>query len=221
MPILASSQFFASHGNVPNLHPAALSLTYGDFVLLLMKACRILPKARAPFEARIRHLQRLGLPELAGDSLKRLHYGIAECAAFATALRMIDLFIPPALAVRLVTERWSDLTDFVLAGAAETLPRAYLTRRSIPQATFAVFRANALAALGTGREDDQSSEDLLGQFRICEGSHAEVMFDALGGAGLVLDSRTYMPAIVREWAERLSATDAELGIEMDRLRFLR
>jgi len=206
---------------VPNLHPAALSLTYGDFVLLLMKACRIPTKARAPFEARIRHLQRLGLPELAGVSVKRLHYGIAECAAFGTALLLIDLFIPPALAVSLIAERWSELTDFVLAGAAETLPRAYLTRRSIPQATFAVFRANALAALGTGREDDQSSNGLIGQFRICDASHAADIFDALDGGGLVLDSRTYMPAIVRDWAERLSATDAELGIEMDRLRFLR
>ena len=185
-----------------------------------MKACGIASDARGPFEARIRHLQRLGLPHRAGDETTRLYYGIVELAAFATTVRLIDAFMAPTLAVRYVTERWSDLAPLLLAGAAEALPQTYLIRRSIALGCLAVFRASALTALGK-RGGNQGNQEVLGRIRICDGARAEIIIEALAGAGLVLDSRTYMPVIVREWAERLSATATELGSELDRLRFVR
>jgi hypothetical protein len=199
--------------------PLTLSLSFADSIIVLMAACGIAPDARGPFEARIRHLQRLGVPDRAGDPMRRLHYGIAELASFATTVRLIDAFMAPALAVRYVSERWSDLAPLVLAGASEALPPGYLVRRSIPLESFAVFRANALTALGKRGGEAERSDETLGRIRICDGARAETIIEALGGAGLVLDSRTYMPVIVREWSKRLSATDTEIGIELDRLRF--
>lgn len=218
--LLAPLCSLAPNNPVSNPPPSSLSLSFGDSIVVLMMACGIAPDARGPFEARIRHLQRLGIPDRAGDAMYRLHYGIAELAAFATTVRLIDAFMAPALAVRYVTERWSDLAPLVLAGASEVLPPAYLIRRSVGLDSFAVFRASALASLGKRGEDGEHHDEMLGRIRICDGARAETIVEALGGAGLVLDSRTYMAVIVEEWAGRLSATDAELGIELDRMRFL-
>ena len=184
-----------------------------------MEACGIAVDARSAFDARIRHLQKLGVPARGEGGAGRFRYGIPELAAIATTVRLMDAFMTPALAVRYVTERWSDLAPAALAGARDAMPESYVRRRSIPIATFVVFRANALAMLGKRRQHDERGEEPLGSIRICDEARATAIADAVDGAGLVLDSRTYMPVIVRRWAELLSATEAELGGELDQLRF--
>ena len=204
---------------MPNQPSPLLSLSFADAITVLLDACGLSQNARAAFDARIRHLQRLGVPSRTDDMAGRLHYGIPELAALATAVRLMDAFMAPALAARYVTERWQLLAPFALAGVGEALPASYIARRAIPPATFAVFQANALAMLGKRRQHDERGEEPLGSLRVCDEVRAAAITEALNGAGLVLDSRTYMPAIIRGWVGHLAATEVELGTELDRLRF--
>jgi hypothetical protein len=200
---------------MPNLPLSDLSLPFGDTITLLMEACGLEEGARAAFDARIRHLQRLGVPDRGGDPQGRLRYGIPELAALATAIRLMDTFMAPALAARYVTERWQSLAPFVLAGAVAALPQSYIARRSISNTTYAVFKANALSMLGKRRQHDERGREPLGEVYICD----EALASAVAGAGLVLDSRSYMPIVVHRWVERLFVTEAELVVELDRMRF--
>lgn len=200
--------------------PRALSLTFSDTITVLSEACGLPEGARTAFDARLRQLQRHGVPARDGSASNRIHYGIAELAAFATATKLMDAFMVPALAARYVVERWAELAPCMLAGAQEGLPESYLARRSIPTESFAVFGSNALATMGKRHRHDERYIDPLGAVRVVDEKRAAATAAALGGAGLMLDSRTYMPVIVREWAERLSATESEVGVEIDRLRFI-
>ncbi len=196
-----------------------LSLSFSDAVTVLIDACGLQSDARTAFDARVRQMQRLGVPARDGDTAGRLRYGIPELAALATAMKLMDAFMVPALAARYVAERWKTLAPFILAGAVEAFPESYLMRRAIAPDSFAVFGSNALATMGKRHRHDERYVEPLGTVRIIDGKRAAATAAALGGAGLVLDSRSYMPAILRQWTKRLSATDAELGIELDRLRF--
>ena len=204
---------------MPKPEPSALSLLFPDAITVLMEACRLAADARTSFDARIRHLQRLGVSDRGGEAVVRMRYGISELAALATAVRLMDAFMAPALAARYVTERWPTLAPFALAGAGEALPQSYVMRRSIPATTFAVFRANGLAMLGKRRQHDERGEEPLGSVRICDEACATAIIEAVEGAGLVLDSRTYMPVIVRGWSKTLFATEAEITAELDRLKY--
>ena len=196
-----------------------LSLSFADTITVLLAACGLPAAARTAFDARVRQLQRHGVPARDGDPSNRIRYGIAELAALGTATKLMDAFMVPALAARYVVERWTELAPCMLVGAREALPANYLARRSIPTESFAVFGSNALAQMGKRHRHDERYAEPLGTVRVVDEKHAAAAA-ALGGAGLVLDSRTYMPIIVQQWAERLSATDSELSSELDRLRFV-
>lgn len=200
--------------------PRALSLSFADSITVLSEACGLPTGARTAFDARVRQLQRHGVPARDGETSNRIRYGIAELAALGTATKLMDAFMVPALAARYVVERWTELAPCMLAGAREVAPTIYLTRRSIPTESFAVFGSNALATMGKRHRHDGRYCEPLGTVRVVDEKKAAITAAALGGAGLVLDSRTYMPIIVRAWAERLSATDIELSSELDRLRFV-
>ncbi|MBN2971012.1 hypothetical protein JW805_03145 [Roseomonas aeriglobus] len=200
-------------------NPSALSLSYGDAITVLMDACGLPAIARTAFDARVRQLQRLGVPRRDDQALGRLRYGIAELAALATATKLMDAFMVPALAARYVVERWQELAPCMLAGARDALPASYLARRSVAAESFAFFGSNALAMMGKRHRHDERYVEPLGTVRIVDEKRAAATAAALGGAGLILDSSTYMPVIVREWKDRLSVTDIEMGVELDRLRF--
>lgn len=201
----------------PRDRPIALSFT--DALNVLMNACSVPRTGRTAFEARVRHLQRLGLPARGPDDHgARIAYGIPELAGLATAFRFMAAFLPPALAVRYVVERWADLAPFVLAGAREALPASYLMRRSIGNGTIAIIAGNALADLGHKGRHDERNAGPLGRLVIV-GSDEPDIISIVGGAGLLIDSRTYMPALVTTVAACATATDADLADELDRLRF--
>ncbi len=197
----------------------AINLTFSGAITVLMEACAIPPTARAAFDARVRHLQRLGVPTRApAQRMSRIDYGIPEFAALATAFRLMAAFMIPALAARYVTERWGELAPFALAGARSVLPADYLSRRPIDNKTVAIIAGNALADLGQKGRHDERYVGPLGDISIVEPD--TLRWSALAdGAGLLLDSRTYMPAIVTHAAELAMATDADLAQELDRLRF--
>lgn len=199
--------------------PSALSLSYGEALTVLMEACGLPKVARTAFDARVRQLQRLGVPRRDDQTAGRLRYGVAELAALATATKLMDAFMVPALAARYVVERWTELAPCMLAGAREALPATYLARRSVSADSFAVFGSHALATMGKRHRHDERYVEPLGTVRIVDERRSAATAAALGGAGIILDSSTYMPVIIREWRDRLSVTDVEMGVELDRLRF--
>lgn len=197
---------------------ALLSLTFSQAVTLLIEACDLKTAKRSAVEARIKQLQRAGMPgRYPGAPADRPHYGIPELAAFATAFQLMNAFMVPALAARYVTEKWSELASFALVGAEAALPRAYLQRRPIKSAALALFQANALADLGHKGAHGERYAGPLGDIRVVQIDHN--LPDAFRN-GLHLDSRDYMPVVIARFAEMTMATDAELCVELDRLRFL-
>lgn len=195
----------------------AINLSFPHAVTVLMDACGVPPPGRSAFEARLRLLQRLGVPARTPEQrMSRIDYGIAELAILATAFKLMAAFMTPALAARYVTERWHELAPFALAGARDALPVDYLARRPITIGSIAVFEGNALAGMGLKDRHDRRYRGALGCVTIT---------DAVGitplayNAGLFIDSSTFMPAIVTNAVKLAMATDAELAAELDMLRF--
>lgn len=151
--------------------------------------------------------------------MARIDYGIAELAALATALRLMAAFLVPTLAVRFVTERWSDLAPFALAGARDVIPAEYLSRRPLRSGTIAVIEGNALADLGQKGRHDERNAGPLGNIVIVHADATDLPA-LIQGAGAFVDSQTYMPVIVSRSVALAMATDADLAVELDRLRFV-
>lgn len=185
-----------------------------------MSACGIDPSARTAFDARIRQLQRIGVPR--HDDKRpagRLDYGIVELAALATATRLMAAFMVPSLAARYVTERWKTLAPALLAGARAALPATYLARRPLSDETIIVMEATALADLGRQGQHDERYTGALGDLIAVDLAALQNAVRKIGGAGLVLDAAGYMPGIVEGFSQETMATEQELFHELDRLRF--
>lgn len=204
---------------MPNPRSRAITLSFSQTVTVLMEACAIPSDGRTAFEARVRQLQRLGVPKRSSTKARGRHdYGIAELAALATAARLMAAFMVPTLAARYVIERWNELAQFALAGADEALSTDYRARRPLRGGPIAVFEGNALADLGRrGRHDDRYVGE-LGRVILAQADATELQ-ETTGGAGVIIDGRTFMPVLVTRFAELTMATDAELSLELDRLRF--
>lgn len=185
-----------------------------------MRACGIDPPARTAFEARIRQLQRLGVPKRADDrTLGRLEYGVVELAALATAVQFMAAFMVPSLAARYVNERWTTLAPAVLAGARASLPPDYVARRPLGDETIILIEASALSELGRQGRHDERYGGRLGEMVVVG---AAALADALqnaGAAGLILDTTGYMPRIVEGFAQEAMASEQELAHELNGLRF--
>ncbi|MGY2735029.1 hypothetical protein [Sphingomonas sp. UYP23] len=187
---------------------------------MLMSACDIDPSARTAFDARVRQLQRHGLPSRDGArAAGPLDYGIVELAALATAIRLMAAFMVPSLAVRYVVERWDTLAPLLLSGARLALPASYLARRPISDETIIVIEATALADLGRQGRHDERYAGTLGNLIAAAPVTLDHAVRTIGGAGLILDTHGYMPAIVEGFARGTLATEQELAQELDRLRF--
>lgn len=199
----------------------AINLSFFEGTGIVMAACGIHPDARAAFDARIRQLQRLGL--LAGDresgTKPRIAWGIPELAMLALACRLMAAFMPPTFAARYASERLGDLAPFLLAGGAAALPASYVARRPIDSTCIAVFEGIALQDLGRKRQHDERYDGTLGKIELFADHDAVDIASAAAGAGIVIDSRTFMPAIITGAAQAGMATDEELAFELDRLRY--
>ena len=185
-----------------------------------MTACGIDPSARVPFDARIRQLQRLGVPRRdEAPAAGPADYGIVELAALATAVRLMATFMVPSLAARYVLERWTVLAPVLLAGARSALPEPYVARRPLGDETMIVIKASALADLGRQGRHDERYVGALGEMIPADCTTLSAALATMGGGGLVVDTTTYMPVIVDEVSTTTMATEPELEHELDRLRF--
>lgn len=198
----------------------AMALRHAHAIQILMTACGIDSFARTAFDARIRQLQRLGVPRR-DDAIPtaRIEYGIVELASLATAVRLTAAFMVPSLAARFVLERWTVLVPALIAGARPSLPTDYVARRSIGGATMIAIAAGALSDLGRQKRFDERYNGALGELVLIDRVGLADTIDKLGGAGLVIDTATYMPAIVTGFAAAAMPTSHELAYELDRLRF--
>lgn len=198
-------------------HPR-LALSFGNTLDVLMAACRVDSDGRETLGSRVRQLQRLGLPRLAPPE-GRPSYGLLEIVELATAMRLMAAFMMPTLAARYVLERWDVLSECVLAGAKGDIPTSYLERRPIRPVTLLVIEGSALADLGRKGKHDDRYVGPLGNVTATDPGSLEAALATTDGAAAILDSRTYMPAVLNRFRDRAAATETELAYELDRLRF--
>lgn len=200
--------------------PRTIELGFADAVTILMRACQIDGGRRQAFVARVRHLQRLGLPpRQVTVGQPRLTFGLAELAAIATAIQLMAAFLPPTVAVRYVLERWTELTPCLLAGAVGELPTAYADRRPIEAGRFLVLAGSALCDLGDSAAHEARYAFTLGPVRsFGDGSLAQAAV-AADGSGTLVDTGLYMPLILTCMRDLGNATDEDIAAELDRLRF--
>lgn len=196
-----------------------LTLTFGQAVDVLTSACGLESSSRSAIEARIRQLQRAGVPRvLEAEGGQRPRYGLAELSAFATAFRLMSAFMVPALAARYVIERWDELAPFLLAGAKQALSAEYLERRPLHAGPIAIFQGNALNEMGQKERHDGRYGGQLGNITFAEVGEGGLV-PLVDAATLVLDGRTYMPELVAQFVNLTMASEAELVAELDRVRF--
>lgn len=195
-----------------------LTLRYAQAVTVLMAACRIDPTARTAFEARIRQLQRLGVPPRVDRQESGPTYGLAELAAFATAIRLMAAFMVPSLAARYVTESWGTLAPALLAGARGALSESYVARRPLIDETVIVVAASALDDLGRQGRHDERYGGALGEVVLLSPSSAIEAVGKLDG-GVVIDTTTFMPILLAGFVEATIATEQNAAHELDLLRF--
>lgn len=199
---------------------SGVALRHAQAIHLLMTACGIDPSARTAFDARIRQLQRLGMSRRDyAVPAGRIDYGIVELGGLATAVRLMAAFMVPSLAARYVTERWTVLVPALMAGAGSALPTEYVVRRSIGKATMIVIAGGALSDLGRQKRHDERYTGALSDLILTDRAVLADTMEELGGAGLAIDTATYMPAIVKGFAAETMATSHELAHQLDRLRF--
>ena len=185
-----------------------------------MGACGVEVARRASFEARVRHLQRLGLPDRGEvKSHSRYAYGLAELAGIATALRLIDAFMPPTLAVRHVAGCWAALAPCLAAGAGDEAPAGYWGPHRPAGGTLAVIAGAGLADIGTSAAHERRYAGPLGTVRVFGGADATAgLAAATGGAGVLLDAGAYMPVLLASLRAVDLVTEEDLADELDRLR---
>lgn len=205
---------------MPTVSQPRLTLRFAQAIPVLMSACDIDPSARIAFDARIRQLQRHGLPPRdAARAAGPLDYGINELAALATAVRLMAAFMVPSLAARYVIERWDTLAPILLSGAQAAIPAGYLARRPIDDKTIIVVQASALADLGLQGRHNERYAGALGKLIAADAVTLGDAVRKMGGAGLILDASGYMARIIEKFVQETVATEQELTHELDRLRF--
>lgn len=200
----------------------AVELPFSKAIDAMMAACQVAPEAKGAFIARVRHLQRLGLPPRGGAPANaRLTYGLAEIAAVATAFRLMAAFLLPTLAARYVLERWTDITPFLLAGSAEAMPEGYARRRPPPASRYLVLAGAALTELGRKAAHEGRYDGALGEVTLLGDVDAAAVAAAAGGAGVVVDAAAFMPAIIAAVRSHPLVEEEDVEHELERLRLSR
>lgn len=148
-----------------------------------------------------------------------MDYGIVELAALATAVRLMAAFMVPSLAARYVAERWTTLAPILLAGARTSMPSDYLSRRPVGDAAILLIKASALTDLGRQGRHDERYAGALGEIIGISSETLAGSVGAFGGAGIVLDTASFMPGIIEGYSRATMATKDDLEHELDTVRF--
>ncbi len=197
----------------------AFALSFAQAVSVLLEACRLPVQTRGALSARVRQLQRLGLETPGSLSARKPGYGLFELAELASAIQMMAAFVLPKRAARYVTEQRAELLPFYLAGARSAVPADWCNQRQLSEKRYAVLPGSGLAELGQNAARDKRYAGDLGRITLIAGGSLAELSALSGGAGVVIDSSTYMPTLVREAVELAFATEEELGAELDRIYF--
>lgn len=197
----------------------AFALSFAQAIPVLLKACGLRADARLALAARIRQLQRLGLETPGTPSSRKPGYGLLELAELATAVQMMAAFVMPKFASRYLIEQRSEFLPFYLAGALNAVPDAWREQRRLSDKCYALLPRTALADLGKTASRDKKYAGELGKVLLFSDCSLADVSTATGGAGVILDSSVFMPALVRAALNAAFATEEELGWELDRIYF--
>ena len=205
---------FSSHSS-----PRSLRLSYGQASSILRIACKIPDHASSAFDSRIRQLQRLGVSvgEDAGKHA-RIAYGLKELAALATTFNLMSAFMAPTFAARYVIECWPKIAPAIVDGVGDAAPQRWQDTRPRHDGRFVIFEGAALADLGRKAAHEGRFDSPLGSIRLfAEADIATVALSA-GGAGVVLDTGSYMPSIMWQVLALPLVTENDVIDELDLIR---
>jgi hypothetical protein len=200
-------------------YPRSLRLSYGQASSVLRVACKIPDRASSAFDSRIRQLQRLGVSvgEDAGKHA-RFAYGLTELAALATTFKLMSAFMAPTFAARYVIECWPKIAPAIVDGIGDSAPQRWQDTRPRRGGRFVIFEGAALADLGRKAAHEGRFDSPLGSIRLfAEADIATVALSA-GGAGVVLDTGSYMPRIISEVLALPLVTHNDVIDELDLIR---
>ena len=190
-------------------------ISFADARDLLLEILDLDPAAKPAMRARIRQLQKLGLDQLEARYARR-DYGLTELAKLATAFRMMQAFMLPSIAVRYLTERWQDLVPALLAGIGQDFAENLGVAEPIPNTPIVLIEGITLSRFGQKGANDARYDGPLGMI-LClpvENAMIEVHKPA---SGLLLDSRSFMPALVSALQVKAALSGRQLAHEIDRL----
>ena len=190
-------------------------ISFADARDLLLEILGLDPDAQPAMRARIRQLQKLGLDQLEARYARR-DYGLTELTKLATAFRLMQAFMLPSIAVRYLTERWSDFVPALLAGIDHDFASELGVRRLIPATPLVLIEGIALNRFGQKGANDARYDGPLGMI-IClpaENAKLEVQKPA---SGLLLDTRSFMPALLNGLQIKAALSGRQLAHEIDRL----
>ena len=188
-------------------------LKYGTAVEVLRVSLGFEAIAESGIRARVRQLQKLGLFHK-NQPYMRFDYGLVELAKLAAAFRLMDAFMPPMFTVRHLSERWTDLAPAMLAGIGDDLITELRAVVPAGDGPLVFVEGIALSQLGQKSKRERPYGAPLGRI---ETFRANAFEEVEGRAGLVIDTRSFMPALVQILREQANLTDIRIAHEINRL----
>lgn len=201
--------------------PPAVRLEFSEAVRILMVALGVEPTARSAFISRVRQLQRMGLLKREGGrTYERFSYGLPELARLAMAFRMMSAFMLPIVAVRYLTERWSDIVPGLIAALDEDDALDRWGSEPPARVPMLAIEGVALSRLGQKAASDSRYDGPLGKV-LAAAENAELA-SVLGETmtdGVMIDARSFMPTLIHEVRTLEYVSDEQIADDVDRLRF--
>jgi hypothetical protein len=199
--------------------PRSVQLPFGEALWIVSQACELPGSALSALDARIRQLQKNGITaRRANEKFVHLKYGLVEIAGLATAIRLMSAFMAPQVAARYVSERWPQIAPALISGIGTAAPVGWHETRPAIGGRYLVFAGAALAEMGRKAASEGRYDWSLGNVQAVENVDAAAVASAAGAAGVILDTGTYMPIIVRQIASLPMITDDDILQEMDLMR---
>ena len=182
---------------------------------LLLETLGLDSEAKPAMRARIRQLQNLGLAASAMP-YARHDYGLVELARLAAAFRMMQAFMLPIVAVRYLTERWEDFVPALIAGIGADLVREFDAVVPVGGKPLVLIEGIALSRFGQKSANDKRYDGPLGRIELLT-SDASMFESPPIASSLLLDTRSFMPGLVRGLQNRGAISERQIAHEIARL----
>ena len=202
--------------------PPAIRLEFSEAVRILMVALEIEPTARSAFISRVRQLLRMGLLKREGGrTYERFSYGLPELARLAMAFRMMSAFMLPIVAVRYLTERWSDIVPSLVSALDGGDADDRWGGEPPARVPMVAIEGVALSRLGQKAASDSRYDGPLGRvLAVAENAEIASVLGEMMTDGMMVDARSFMPGLVHELRALDYVSGEQIADDVDRLRFM-